>query len=75
MLRARISIKLPPVCLLEESRCFKTGNENRCAARMMIEDNLCVLLDVDDINHLLQSTQPQDSGSQTRQRRLIVYSV
>ncbi|KAF5793313.1 hypothetical protein HanXRQr2_Chr09g0416071 [Helianthus annuus] len=38
----------------------------------MIEDSLCVLLDVDVIDRLLQSTQTQDSGSQTRQRRQIL---
>ncbi|KAJ0859893.1 hypothetical protein HanRHA438_Chr13g0617811 [Helianthus annuus] len=29
----------------------------------MIEDGLCVLLDVDDTSCLLQSTQPQDGGN------------
>ncbi|KAK9059942.1 hypothetical protein SSX86_020646 [Deinandra increscens subsp. villosa] len=42
------------------------------AARIMIEDGLCVLLDVDDIDRFLQSTQPQDGGSQARQRRQIL---
>nr|XP_043636951.1 protein PAT1 homolog 2-like [Erigeron canadensis] len=46
--------------------------EPMLAARIMIEDGLCVLLDVDDIDRLLQSTQPQDGGSQARQRRQIL---
>ncbi|KAI3816396.1 hypothetical protein L1987_16090 [Smallanthus sonchifolius] len=46
--------------------------EPMLAARIMIEDGLCVLLDVDDIDRFLQSTQPQDGGSQARQRRKIL---
>lgn len=46
--------------------------EPMLAARIMIEDGLSVLLDVDDIDRLLQSTQPQDGGSQARQRRQIL---
>ncbi|KAK9063864.1 hypothetical protein SSX86_017736 [Deinandra increscens subsp. villosa] len=46
--------------------------EPMLAARIMIEDGLCVLLDVDDIDRLLQSTQQQDGGSQARQRRQIL---
>ncbi|KAI3730405.1 hypothetical protein L1987_61575 [Smallanthus sonchifolius] len=46
--------------------------EPMLASRIMIEDSLCVLLDVDDIDRLLHSTQPQDGGSQARQRRQIL---
>ncbi|KAF5771625.1 hypothetical protein HanRHA438_Chr13g0578861 [Helianthus annuus] len=46
--------------------------EPMLAARIMIEDGVCVLLDVDDIDRLLQSTQPQDGGSQARQKRQIL---
>ncbi|XP_071685583.1 protein PAT1 homolog 1-like [Rutidosis leptorrhynchoides] len=42
------------------------------AARIMIEDGLSVLLDVDDVDRLLKSTQPQDGGSHARQRRQIL---
>ncbi|KAJ0489075.1 hypothetical protein HanHA300_Chr12g0439901 [Helianthus annuus] len=42
------------------------------AARIMIEDGLCVLLEVDDIDRFLQSTQPQDGGAQARQKRKIL---
>ncbi|GKE66667.1 PAT1 homolog 1-like protein [Tanacetum coccineum] len=42
------------------------------AARIMIKDGIYVLLDVDDIDRLLQVTQPQDGGSQARQRRQIL---
>ncbi|KAI7745257.1 hypothetical protein M8C21_019925, partial [Ambrosia artemisiifolia] len=42
------------------------------AARIMIEDGLCVLLEVDDIDRFLKSTQPQDGGAQARQRRKIL---
>ncbi|CAA6668550.1 unnamed protein product [Spirodela intermedia] len=39
------------------------------AARIAIEDGFCLLLDVDDIDRLLQFSQPQDGGSQLRRRR------
>lgn len=39
------------------------------AARIMIEDGLGLLLDVDDIDRLLQAKHLQDGGSQLRQRR------
>ncbi|KAF5810295.1 hypothetical protein HanXRQr2_Chr04g0167751 [Helianthus annuus] len=39
-----------------------SGNGNRPAARITIEDDHCVILDVYDIDHLLQSTWPQDGG-------------
>ncbi|KAL7086605.1 hypothetical protein ACP275_13G011000 [Erythranthe tilingii] len=43
--------------------------EPMLAARITVEDGLCLLLDVDDIDRLLQFTQPQDGGSQLRRKR------
>ncbi|KAM1059675.1 hypothetical protein ACFX15_023728 [Malus domestica] len=45
--------------------------EPMLAARIAIEDGLCLLLDVDDIDRLLQG-QPQDGGVQLRRRRQIL---
>ncbi|KAI4333346.1 hypothetical protein L6164_018173 [Bauhinia variegata] len=42
------------------------------AARVTIEDGLCLLLDVDDIDRFLQFNQPQDGGTQLRRRRQIL---
>ena len=39
------------------------------AARITIEDGICLLLDIDDIDRLLQFSQPQDGGTQLRRRR------
>ncbi|XP_052181153.1 protein PAT1 homolog 1-like [Diospyros lotus] len=46
--------------------------EPMLAARIMIEDGLCLLLDVDDIDRLLQFSQPQDGGTQLRRRRQVL---
>ncbi|GJY95257.1 PAT1 homolog 1-like protein [Tanacetum coccineum] len=46
--------------------------EPMLVARIMIKDGISVLLDVDDIDHIFQVTQPQDGGSQARQRRQIL---
>ncbi|XP_076882620.1 protein PAT1 homolog 1-like [Bidens hawaiensis] len=46
--------------------------EPMLAVRIMIEDGVSVLLDVDDIDRFLQSTQPPDGGSQARQKRQIL---
>ncbi|KAL2482183.1 NAD(P)-binding domain-containing protein [Forsythia ovata] len=46
--------------------------EPMLAARVTIEDGLCLLLDVDDIDRLLQFSQPQDGGSQLRRKRQIL---
>lgn len=46
--------------------------EPMLAARITIEDGLCLLLDVDDIDRLLQFNQSQDGGSQLRRRRQIL---
>ncbi|XP_022727727.1 protein PAT1 homolog 1-like isoform X2 [Durio zibethinus] len=42
------------------------------AARITIEDGLCLLLDVDDIDRLILFSQPQDGGAQLRRRRQIL---
>ncbi|CAN6465256.1 unnamed protein product [Victoria cruziana] len=46
--------------------------EPMLAARIMIEDGMYLLLDVDDIDRLLQFSQPQDGGIQLRRRRQIL---
>lgn len=46
--------------------------EPMLAARITIEDGLCLLLDIDDIDRLLQFSLPQDGGTQLRQRRQIL---
>ncbi|XP_022759103.1 protein PAT1 homolog 1-like isoform X2 [Durio zibethinus] len=46
--------------------------EPMLAARITIEDGLCLLLDVDDIDRLIQFGQPQDGGAQLRRRRQIL---
>ncbi|KAK1304583.1 hypothetical protein QJS10_CPB11g01604 [Acorus calamus] len=46
--------------------------EPMLAARIAIEDGLYLLLDVDDIDRLLQFSQPQDGGSQLRRRRQLL---
>ncbi|XWS47456.1 hypothetical protein CRYUN_Cryun14cG0153500 [Craigia yunnanensis] len=46
--------------------------EPMLAARITIEDGLYLLLDVDDIDRLIQFSQPQDGGAQLRRRRQIL---
>ncbi|CAN0910239.1 Protein PAT1 homolog 1 [Linum grandiflorum] len=46
--------------------------EPMLAARMMIEDGLSVLIDVEDIDRYLLFNQPQDGGVQLRRRRQIL---
>ncbi|XP_072951279.1 protein PAT1 homolog 2-like [Typha angustifolia] len=46
--------------------------EPMLAARIAVEDGLCLLLDVDDINRLLQFSQPQDGGFQLKRRRQVL---
>ncbi|OVA20978.1 hypothetical protein BVC80_8831g27 [Macleaya cordata] len=46
--------------------------EPMLAARITIEDGLCLLLDVDDIDRFLQFSQPQDGGTQLRRRRQVL---
>ncbi|PPS06019.1 hypothetical protein GOBAR_AA14609 [Gossypium barbadense] len=46
--------------------------EPMLAARVTIEDGLCLLLDVDDIDRFLQFNQLQDGGAHLRQRRQVL---
>ncbi|KAE8722303.1 lysine-specific histone demethylase 1-like protein 1 [Hibiscus syriacus] len=46
--------------------------EPMLAARITIEDCLCLLLDIDDIDRVIQFSPPQDGGVQLRQRRQIL---
>ncbi|KAE8732764.1 lysine-specific histone demethylase 1-like protein 1 [Hibiscus syriacus] len=46
--------------------------EPMLAARITIEDCLCLLLDIDDNDRLIQFSPPQDGGFQLRQRRQIL---
>ncbi|KAL7217566.1 hypothetical protein ACSBR2_010929 [Camellia fascicularis] len=46
--------------------------EPMLAARVTIEDGLCVLLDVDDIDRFLQFNQFQDGGNQLKRRRQVL---
>ncbi|XP_042010213.1 protein PAT1 homolog 1-like [Salvia splendens] len=46
--------------------------EPMLAARITTEDGLSLLLEVDDIDRLLQFTQPQDGGSQLKRKRHVL---
>ncbi|EEF48821.1 conserved hypothetical protein [Ricinus communis] len=46
--------------------------EPMLAARVAIEDGLCLLLDVDDIDRFLEFNQFQDGGAQLRRRRQVL---
>ncbi|PIA37789.1 hypothetical protein AQUCO_03000370v1 [Aquilegia coerulea] len=46
--------------------------EPMLAARITIEDGLCLLLDVDDIDRFLQFSQPQEGGTQLKRRRQVL---
>ncbi|XP_051151973.1 protein PAT1 homolog 2-like [Andrographis paniculata] len=46
--------------------------EPMAAARVTVEDGHSLLLDVDDIDRILQFTQPQDGGMQLRRKRHIL---
>ncbi|XP_057463293.1 protein PAT1 homolog 1-like [Actinidia eriantha] len=46
--------------------------EPMLAARITVEDGLCLLLDVDDIDRLLQFSQLQDGGLQLKRKRQIL---
>lgn len=46
--------------------------EPMLAARVTVEDGLYLLLDIDDIDRLLQFSQPQDGGVQLRRRRQVL---
>ncbi|KAK1633159.1 hypothetical protein QYE76_007474 [Lolium multiflorum] len=53
----------------EKSASKSLDQEPMLAARITIEDGLCLLLDVDDIDRLLQFSQQPDGGLQLRNRR------
>ncbi|KAK4779117.1 hypothetical protein SAY86_006645 [Trapa natans] len=66
-----------PTCPAEGSTEQKMSDrpleqEPMLAARITVEDSLCILLDVDDIDRLLQCTQPQDGGAQLRRKRQLL---
>ncbi|KAL2631220.1 hypothetical protein R1flu_015906 [Riccia fluitans] len=46
--------------------------EPMLAARIAIEDGLCLLLDVDDIDRILAVSQPPDGGALLRRRRQLL---
>jgi len=46
--------------------------EPMLAARITVEDSLRLLLDVDDIDRFLQSSQPQDNSFQLKRRRQVL---
>ncbi|KAK8651917.1 hypothetical protein V6N13_141492 [Hibiscus sabdariffa] len=50
----------------------KLEQEPMLAARVTVEDGLCLLLDVDDIDRFLQFNQLQDGGAQLRQKRQVL---
>ncbi|ONK74435.1 uncharacterized protein A4U43_C03F6180 [Asparagus officinalis] len=59
--------------ILEQKSSVKPlEQEPMLAARIAVEDGLCLLLDVDDIDRLLQSSQIQDAGTQLRRRRQVL---
>ncbi|EPS66560.1 hypothetical protein M569_08215, partial [Genlisea aurea] len=69
-----LELEPPPVALGEINAEPKLSDkplekESMVAARVIIEDGFSLLLDVDDIDRLLQSTQPQDGGSHLRRKR------
>ncbi|KAL5207887.1 hypothetical protein ABZP36_032322 [Zizania latifolia] len=55
--------------ITEKSSSKTLDQEPMLAARITIEDGLCLLLDVDDIDRLLQFSQQQDGGLQLTNRR------
>ncbi|XP_020673133.1 protein PAT1 homolog 2 [Dendrobium catenatum] len=59
--------------ILEQKSSVKPlEQETMLAARITIEDGLCLLLDVDDIDRLLKFSQTQDGGSQLKRRRQVL---
>ncbi|KAK4750953.1 hypothetical protein SAY87_004435 [Trapa incisa] len=67
----------PPTFLVEGNNEQKISErpleqEPMLAARITVEDSLCILLDVEDIDRLLQCTQPQDGGAQLRRKRQLL---
>ncbi|KAG0464785.1 hypothetical protein HPP92_018949 [Vanilla planifolia] len=74
--RPLLEVDHPPALdgknLEEKSSAKPLEQEPMLAARVAIEDGLCLLLDVDDIDRLLQFNQSPDSGSQLRRRRQVL---
>ncbi|KAK7342864.1 hypothetical protein VNO80_25820 [Phaseolus coccineus] len=80
-----LSIRRPQALLeVESSNSSTSGSSERnisekpleqeplFAARVTIEDGLCLLLDVEDIDRFLQCNQLQDGGTQLRRRRKVL---
>ncbi|XP_020276528.1 protein PAT1 homolog 1-like [Asparagus officinalis] len=74
--RPLLEVDLPSVSgdgiLEQKSSARPLEQEPMLAARIAVEDGLCLLLDIDDIDRLLQSSQLQDGGSQLRRRRQVL---
>ncbi|KAJ0980766.1 hypothetical protein J5N97_009021 [Dioscorea zingiberensis] len=66
------SLSNPGDVLDQQSSVKPLDQEPMLAARIAIEDGLCLLLDVDDIDRLLQFSPPQDDGSQLKQKRQVL---
>jgi len=74
--RPLLEVDMPSVSgdgILDQKSSVKPlEQEPMLAARIAIEDGLCLLLDVDDIDQLLQFSQLQDGGSHLRRRRQVL---
>ncbi|KAM0846856.1 hypothetical protein ACQ4PT_055374 [Festuca glaucescens] len=62
-------VSTPSNSIPEKNASKTLDQEPMLAARITIEDGLCHLLDVDDINRLLQFSQQQDGGLQLTNRK------
>ncbi|CAA0836986.1 Topoisomerase II-associated protein PAT1 [Striga hermonthica] len=66
----------PPACgeIIPEHKSSEKPLEKEpmFAARITIEDGINLLLEVDDIDRLLQFTQPQDGGTHLRRKRHVL---
>ncbi|KAM0948640.1 hypothetical protein DsansV1_C06g0061531 [Dioscorea sansibarensis] len=56
----------------QQSSVKPLEQEPMLAARIAIEDGLCLLLDVDDIDRLFQFNPSQDAGSQLKRKRQVL---
>ncbi|KAH7679195.1 DNA topoisomerase 2-associated protein PAT1 protein [Dioscorea alata] len=56
----------------QQSSVKPLEQEPMLAARIAIEDGLCLLLDVDDIDRMLQFNPSQDIGSQLKRKRQVL---
>ncbi|CAH9080614.1 unnamed protein product [Cuscuta epithymum] len=59
----------PPDSSSRQSKDTPLERDPKFAARITIEDSFYLLLEIDDIDRLLQFSQPQDGGAQLRQKR------